>query len=127
MQLPNDEDFRAMQLQVKELTKHAEISLDDPVVTNCRMQALNINGEMLLNYNNTVIKYKRSTFFFCQQAVTKCLVPTHEDFIEKMQQSGVNWITVLKIALEIYTGEMKGFSNVREFKDQREAEMLPAM
>lgn len=49
--------------------------------------------------------------------MTRCLVPTHEDFIDKMQQAGVNWITVLKIALEIYTGEMKGLANVREFKD----------
>jgi hypothetical protein len=29
--------------------------------------------------------------------------------------------------LEIYTGELKGFTNVPDLKDSREAELLPSM
>lgn len=55
------------------------------------------------------------------------MVHNHWDYLEKIKTKSISWLTLLKISLEIYTGEMKGFANVSDFKDAREAEMLPSM
>jgi len=39
----------------------------------------------------------------------------------------LDWTGILKLALDIYTGELKGFSNISDSKQTRESQLLPFM
>lgn len=126
-----DEHFQSdIKMQTKrmiEFTKYSEIDSHDCDVKGVRRQLVDLEGERLQNLNNTVIRYKRAVFFLRDKSISRVMIHNHWDYLEKMRQQNLNWLTLLKISLEIYTGEMKGFSNVSDFKDAREAELMPSM
>lgn len=74
-----------------------------------------------------MIRHDRCIYYLREKCITRLQINTHIEYLFKMKKMNLNWLTLLKISLEIYTGEMKGFSNVSDFKDARESEMLPSM
>jgi hypothetical protein len=110
-----------------EFTRYSEIDSHECEVKGVRRQIVDLEGERLQSFNNTVVRFERTIFYLCDKCITRTIVHSHWDYLEKLKVNNLNWLTLLKISLEIYTGEMKGFANVSDFKDAREAEMLPSM
>jgi hypothetical protein len=47
---------------------------------------------------------------------------TWQEYIEYVRNNGgYDWLTVLKVALEIFNGNLKGYGNVPDEKEVREA------
>ena len=120
-------DYKIQMKRMIDFTRYSEIDSNECDVKGVRRQLVDLEGERLQNLNNTVIRYKRAVFFLRDKCISRIMIHNHWDYLEKQRQCNVNWLTLLKISLEIYTGEMKGFANVSDFKDARESEMLPSM
>jgi len=120
-------DEKVQQKKMVEFTRYSEVDSHECEVKGVRRQIVDLEGERLQNLNNTVVRFERSIFYLCDKGITRTIVHNHSDYLEKLKVNNLNWLTLLKISLEIYTGEMKGFANVSDFKDAREAEMLPSM
>lgn len=44
-----------------------------------------------------------------------------KEYIEHLKEERVDWLAILKVALEIYNGELRGYANVPDEKEVREA------
>lgn len=66
-------------------------------------------------------KYKNHVFFMGTKQIVRGKVFTWREFIDHIKfKESADWSTVLKTALEIYNGEVKGFSRVPDEKEVRE-------
>jgi len=55
-------------------------------------------------------------------------IPSWKETMDKLvHKQGEDWLTVLKAALEIFTGDMKGFAMLPAAKEQRQAFMRDYM
>ena len=58
--------------------------------------------------------------FLCNQKIVVAKIPSWKDLLDKMiNKQGEDWLTVLKAAIEIFTGDMKGFALLPAAKEQR--------
>lgn len=74
-----------------------------------------------MNYNQSVKRYKNSLFFMCGKNIVKGKLFTWREYLDHIKfKENYDWLTVLKVALEIYNGETKGYSKVPDEKDARE-------
>ena len=48
------------------------------------------------------------------------------EYIEEVEKE-VDWMSVLKIAMEMYNGDLKGYAKLSDQKDIREQQLLPYM
>ena len=63
---------------------------------------------------------------------SKSLVQAHlfswKEYLDHIKfKENHDWLTVLKVCLEIYTGDSKGFSKVPDEKETREKQLKPYM
>ncbi len=66
-------------------------------------------------------KYKNQVFFLGTKQIVRGKVFTWREFIDYIKfKENADWSTVLKTALEIYNGEVKGFARVPDEKEVRE-------
>ena len=74
-----------------------------------------------MNYNQCVKKYKAQAFFMCGKTIVRAKVYSWKEYLDHMKfKENKDWLAVLKIALEIYNGEAKGYSKVPDEKEIRE-------
>jgi len=73
-----------------------------------------------VNFANTVCFYKRTLAFLCEDKIVLAKLHSWKDLIERLVREGADWLTVLKAALEIYSGDMKGFALLPAAKEQRQ-------
>lgn len=75
----------------------------------------------ILNFNQSVKRYKHQIFFLGDNQVTRGKLFTWKEYLEHVKfKESADWSTVLKIVLEIYNGELKGFARVPDEKEKRE-------
>jgi hypothetical protein len=83
--------------------------------------AINNNKQQFSNFNNTITKFQKSIIFAGSRTLTKARLLSWREYIEKLKFSdNYDWLTVLKAALEIYNGELKGFALLPDEKERRE-------
>ncbi|MFO0116295.1 MAG: hypothetical protein ACK521_01275 [bacterium] len=86
------------------------------------MIAINNNKQQFSNFNNTITKFQKSIIFAGSRTLTRARLLSWREYIEKLKFSdNYDWLTVLKAALEIYNGELKGFAMLPDEKERREA------
>lgn len=74
-----------------------------------------------MNFTQSVKRYKNQIFFMGTKSIIRGKVFTWREFIDHIKfKESADWSTVLKTALEIYNGEVKGFSRVPDEKEVRE-------
>jgi hypothetical protein len=58
----------------------------------------------------------------------KAKILTWSEHIKKIRsEDKLSWLTVLKVALSIYNGELRGFADLPDEKSKREAELKVKM
>jgi hypothetical protein len=76
---------------------------------------------MVMNFNQSVRKHKLSLFFLCGKTVVRAKLFSWKEYLDYLKYSeNANWLDVLKVAVEIYNGELKGFGKVPDEKEIRE-------
>ena len=76
---------------------------------------------MVMNYNQSVKRYKSSVYFMCGKSLVRGKLFTWKEYLDHIKfKENYDWLTVLKVALEIYNGESKGFAKVPDEKEIRE-------
>jgi hypothetical protein len=80
------------------------------------------------NFNNVVHKQKRNLIYLCKDQIVKAKIYTWSEYIKKIrQEEKFNWLTVLKAAISIYSGELRGFAELPDEKYKRERELKDKM
>lgn len=54
-------------------------------------------------------------------------VLTYQEYLDRLRQQTKTWLDLLKATLEIFSGDLKGFANVADEKQQRERDMMSFM
>lgn len=54
------------------------------------------------------------------------LLLTVDEYLDKLMDS-VSWLTLLKAAIEVFHGEMRGFANLSDQKELRARQLQPTM
>ena len=74
----------------------------------------------VMNFNNTICQYKKNIIFIGTQKIHRARLLSWREFIDKLKfTDNHDWLTVLKVALEIYNGEIKGFALLPDAKERR--------
>lgn len=74
-----------------------------------------------MSFNNTMCQYKKNIIFLGQNTISRARMYSWREFIDKLKfTDNQDWLTVLKVALEIYNGEIKGFALLPDAKDRRQ-------
>ena len=77
--------------------------------------------QMVMNYNQSVKRYKTQLYFMCGKSMLRAKVFSWKEYLDYLKQrENQDWLTVLKVALEIYTGDLKGYAKVPDEKEIRE-------
>lgn len=63
---------------------------------------------------------------FLGQKIVRGRVFSWREYIEEIEKD-VDWMSVLKIAMEIYNGDLKGYAKLSDQKEIRERQLLPYM
>ena len=75
----------------------------------------------VMNFNNTICQYKKNIIFLGQSKIYRARLLSWREFIDKLKfTDNHDWLTVLKVALEIYNGEIKGFAMLPDEKRRRQ-------
>jgi hypothetical protein len=75
-----------------------------------------------------VKKYKSEIFFLGSKSLLRGHLFTWKEYLDHIKfTENYDWLTVLKVALEIYTGESKGFAKVPDEKETRELHLREYM
>ena len=73
------------------------------------------------NFNNTIVQFKKNVIFLGHNKITRGRLLSWREFIDKLKfTDNQDWLTVLKVALEIYNGEIKGFAMLPDAKERRQ-------
>ena len=81
-----------------------------------------------MNFNQCVKKYKSEIFFLGSKSLLRGHLFTWKEYLDHIKfTENYDWLTVLKVALEIYTGESKGFAKVPDEKETRELHLREYM
>ena len=76
----------------------------------------------VLNFNNTICQYKKNIIFLGSNKIYRARLLSWREFIDKLKfTDNHDWLTVLKVALEIYNGEIKGFALLPDAKERRQS------
>jgi len=104
--------------KVISVTSHAELEkgFEVPDIKGNLLQS-----QMVMNFNQCVKKYKASVFFMCGKNIVKGKLFTWKEYLDHIKfKENYDWLTVLKVALEIYNGDSKGYAKVPDEKEIRE-------
>lgn len=81
-----------------------------------------------VSFDNSISYYKRNLAFLCQDKIVIAKTHSWRSLMDKLvRKQGGDWLTVLKAALDIYTGEMEGFAELPAANEQRHAIMKDYM
>ena len=76
----------------------------------------------VMNFNNTICQYKKNIIFLGAAKIYRARLLSWREFIDKLKfTDNHDWLTVLKVALEIYNGEIKGFALLPDAKERRQS------
>lgn len=77
-----------------------------------------------MNFSASVVKNKRQIIYLTANKIVRGKLYTYTEYLDKLRHSdNHSWLTVLKAALEIYNGDLKGFAKVSDEKERREHEL----
>ena len=66
-------------------------------------------------------QYKKNIIFIGSSKLYRARLLSLREFIDKLKFiDNHDWLTVLKVALEIYNGEIKGFTLLLDYKVRRQ-------
>lgn len=103
--------------KVVETTVHAELE-QGFTVSDVRTSLVMQGG---INFTQSVKKYKNQIFFLGTKTLVRGKVFAWREYLDHIKyKENADWSAVLKAALEIYNGEVKGFSRVPDEKEVRE-------
>lgn len=75
----------------------------------------------VFNFNNSICQYEKYIIFICSSKIYQAKLLSWREFLDKLKFSGKqDWLTKLKVALEIYNGEIKGFAMLPDAKERRQ-------
>ena len=87
-----------------------------------------MNRFEIYNYTNCVQKYTQNILFLGENTIQIGRQFSWEEYIDHIKfEEGYDWLAILKVALEIYNGDLKGYSFVPDDKEVREAQLQPYM
>jgi hypothetical protein len=105
--------------KVWEVVSHAELEKGKEV-TDIKRSLLQVQN--VYNLTQCVKRYKNQVFFMGLKSITRGKVFTWREYLDHVKfKESADWSTVLKTALEIYNGEVKGLSRVPDEKEIRES------
>lgn len=87
-------------------------------ISELRFQILQTNG--CQSFQQSIVKYNSNIMFLGYNKIWTCSLFSWKEYIEYLKSSGQDWLTVLKVALEIYNGDLKGYAKVPDEKEIRE-------
>ena len=65
--------------------------------------------------------FKKNIIFICQNRIIRARHLSWREFIDKLKfTDNLDWLTVLKVALEIFNGAIKGFAMLPDAKERRQ-------
>ena len=74
----------------------------------------------MINFNNTICQYKKNIIFLGTTKIYRARLLSWREYIDKLKfTDNHDWLTVLKVALEIYNGEIKGFALLPDATERR--------
>ena len=74
-----------------------------------------------MNFSQSVKRNKNQLYFMGTKAIVRGKVFMWKEYLDYIKfKENADWSTVLKTALEIYSGEIKGFARVPDEKEVRE-------
>ena len=74
----------------------------------------------VMNFNNSISHFKKNIVFVCQNKIMRARLLSWREFIDKLKfTDNQDWLTVLKVSLEIYNGEIKGFAMLPDARERR--------
>ena len=73
-------------------------------------------------YSNCVQMYGQNIIFLGLKTIQRAHLYHWEEYIQSLRSNGTShWLSVLKVALEIFNGDLKGYVMLPDEKDVREA------
>lgn len=122
MDVDKDDLIQSVFKQTVLVTKHSELESGFEINEIRRsVIAIKSNPQQFSNFNNTISKYQKKIVFAGQRNLTVVRLLSWREYLCKMKDYyNYDWLTVLKAALEIYNGELKGFALLPDEKDKRE-------
>lgn len=74
-----------------------------------------------INFTQTIKKHKNQIFVLTNKSIVRGKVFAWREYLDHIKyKENADWSAILKAALEIYNGEVKGFSRVPDEKEVRE-------
>ena len=115
------EGTRASELETGHLVKDIK-----PALVTYHVEHPDGNGSLVerkvLNFNNTICQYKKNIIFIGSSKIYRARLLSWREYIDKLKfTDNHDWLTVLKVALEIYNGEIKGFALLPDAKERRQS------
>jgi len=100
------------------VTQHAELEKGYAVSD---IKKAVVDSKTIMNVNQSVQRYKNELVFLCQKKIVIGRLFTWKEYIEHIKfKENYDWLKVLKVALEIYNGDIKGYAKVPDEKEARE-------
>lgn len=140
--IDNKRVFREQEELVLGMVRHAELesSLDYEVEKDGAMRKVDLSslrGQLIktpgdssdcTNYSNVVNLWQQNVMFLNGQKVLRARVFSWKEFLNIMRQNrNSDWLSILKVAMEIFNGDAKGFAFLPDSKEQREEELVEYM
>ena len=75
------------------------------------------------NFNPTVVQYSNKLLFLRERLITLAKHLPYKAYIKELSDESAataSWMTILRVAIDIYNGELKGFGKVPDEKELRE-------
>lgn len=107
--------------RVGQVTDHARLEKKYGEIQTLFCQVFD---KSLNNYTNSIQRHKQNVLFLGTRSLQRARIHAWKEYIETMKEKH-DWLAVLKVALEIYNGDLKGFAKVADEKEIREQQMKP--
>ena len=81
-----------------------------------------------INFNNTMCQYRKNILMIGDSEIYQARLLSWTEFIDKLRyEDNKEWITILKVATDIYRGKIPGLALLPDTKKQREIVMKDYM
>ena len=107
----------------KQSIKDTRASVLDKGHVNRKIKTeLNENDQKIsVNFNNTICKHKKNILVIGDSDIYRARLLSWTEFIDKLRfEDNKEWLTILKVAVEIYRGEIRGLALLPDTKERRE-------
>jgi hypothetical protein len=77
-----------------------------------------------MNYNNSLCRQGTDIIVLGAETVQRLHLFHWREYLDHIQtETGYDWLSVFKVAIEIYNGYLKGYAKVPDEKDLREKQL----